>query len=107
MNDSPFTTDREDLPRVSPASLPKSLRHVLPGEILEDARSLAAFLRSVVFLRAVAADHDADPDMDFSAFQGLALVLNLLEDKLDIAAGVYRFPYVGGAEDSQLVAREE
>lgn len=92
-------------PRAACGSLPQCLRHCESGDVLDDARSLVAFLRELVFLQAVAAHHDAETDRN-AACRGLALATDLLADKLDIAAGVYHFSYVGGSGDGELAHRE-
>lgn len=96
----------DDLPRATCRSLPHCLRHSLPEEALDDARGLVAFLRGMAFLQTVAVHHDAEMEMSAAACRGLTLVVDLLTDKLDIAAGVYRFPSIGGSDDPQLARRE-
>lgn len=86
-------------------SLPFSLRHCARWEALKDARHLATFLHEVNYLQQVTAETSSGTlCTEWPALQGMQLVLCLLADKLDIAAGAYRFPFAGLAADYPKLA---
>lgn len=74
--------------QVDSDSLPHSLRHSNNYNAIEHARYLAKFLKQVCW---AAENNKFD---DFTAWQGLELVLDLLQDKIDIGCGDYKFPTI-------------
>ena len=91
--------------KVACESLPYSLRHIVPGCALEDARNLAQFLESVDFLELA---YKGGPAFDDQAIEGRMLAHKLLIDKIEIGMGIYKFPFIAhGQEQPALVEREE
>ena len=85
----------------SPRSLPLCLRHTYLDDCVDDALNLLSFLRDVTL-----AQQGGDPLSD-SALRGQEIVFNLLQDKLEIITGRYRFPLSGDADSPVLCEREE
>lgn len=78
-------------PEVHVQSLPWSLRHCGHHNALEDARALAAFLNEATTTERI--DGMAPDDTNLGNWREvLGLCFRLLVDKLDIAAGIYKFP---------------
>jgi hypothetical protein len=65
-------------------SLPRSLRHIFEGEALREAIEIVDFLNAF--------GSNGDRDWAFGAWNGLCHVLDLLRDKIEIGAGLYKFP---------------
>ena len=83
--------------KVSVDSLPVTMRHHAHSAALEDARALIVFLQGVCAENAVPTGGN----------EGLLLVLELLQDKLEIGMGRYRFPFLSHEDGApSLVARE-
>lgn len=101
---TPNTTN--DYPKARMDSLPFSLRHCARWEALKHAQQLTALLDHVNFMQQIAAECSPGKtiQIDWPSLQGMELVINLLRDKLDIAAGAYRFPFGGLAADYPKLA---
>lgn len=78
------------LGKASADSLPVSLLHHSPVTALEDARALTVFLQGVC----------AENSVPTGGNEGLLLVLELLQDKLEIGMGRYRFPFLSHEDDA-------
>ena len=85
---------------VHPDSLPRCLCHSSQTEALEEARALAFFLQYVARLAK------ADEAPSEVVKLGSDLCFDLLLDKIEIAMGVYRFPYSGSFDAPTLCIRE-
>ena len=84
---------------VSADSLPMSLRHIDPGSALEDARALVLFLQDVF---------EVENPSESRGSEGLALVLYLIQDKLEIGMGRNKFPFISHKDNAPaLVERGE
>jgi hypothetical protein len=77
--------------KVDMESLPLSLRHFGKADALHDAKNLVDFLRQTVDAEYCAESTTAYPA---EAWAGMALVLNLLQDKIAIASDEYKFPMI-------------
>jgi hypothetical protein len=77
--------------KVDMESLPLSLRHFSEFDALHDAKNLVAFLRQTADAEYCADSTTAYPS---EAWEGMGLVLNLLQDKIAIASGEYKFPMI-------------
>lgn len=88
--------------KVTVTSLPHCLRHMTTHCAADDARELVIFLDEIVF-----AMQCAKGDAYLSrGHAGLALVLGLLLDKIEISSEQYKFPTHGPGDDvPALVAR--
>lgn len=86
--------------KVHPDSLPLSLRHTYERAPLEDARALLVLLKEICWA-------GYRSDFQFTGWPGMRLVLNLIQDKVDIANGDYHFPLSGVSDDPTMVEREE
>ena len=89
-------------PEAYVSSLPLSLRHPSPEAALEEAQWLVDFLRDVTLSKA----GDESCSSKESAL-GLSLVLDLVQDKLNVASGVYRFPLLAWNEDAPVLAERK
>lgn len=76
-------------------SLPWSLRHCSPNDALNEAHCLAVFLKGVT-----TSEDNGSNTATGDWKQGLYLCFNLLIDKLDIAAGEYKFPMLTHDSDA-------
>ncbi len=85
---------------VHPDSLPRCLCHSSQTEALEEARALAFFLQYVARLAK------ADEAPSEVVKLGSDLCFDLLLDKIEIAMGLYRFPYSGSFDAPALCIRE-
>ena len=83
-----------------PDSLPRCLRHSSQTEALEEAQALAFFLQLVARLT------QKEEGMSDAIVLGSDLCFDLLIDKIEIAMGVYRFPYSGAFDAPVLCIRE-
>ena len=83
-----------------PDSLPRSLCHSSQTEALEEARALAFFLQYVARLP------QGEEAPSEAVKLGSDLCFDLLLDKIEIAMGVYRFPYSGAFDAPALCIRE-
>ena len=83
-----------------PDSLPRCLCHSSQFEVLEEARALAFYLQYVARLP----QREEDPSEAVKL--GSDLCFDLLLDKIEIAMGVYRFPYSGSFDAPTLCIRE-
>ena len=83
-----------------PDSLPRCLCHSSQTEALEEARALAFFLQLVARLP------QKEEGMRDAIVLGSDLCFDLLLDKIEIAMGVYRFPYSGSFDAPALCIRE-
>ena len=83
-----------------PDSLPRCLCHSSQTEALEEARALAFFLQYVARLP------QGEEDPSEAVNLGSDLCFDLLLDKIEIAMGVYRFPYSGSFDAPALCIRE-
>ena len=86
--------------KAHPDSLPRCLCHSSRTEALEDARALA------FFLQFVARHPQKEERMSDAIVLGSDLCFDLLIDKIEIAMGVYRFPYSGSFDAPTLCIRE-
>ena len=86
--------------KAHPDSLPRSLCHSSQTEALEEARALALFLQYVARLP------QGEEDPSETVKLGSDLCFDLLLDKIEIAMGVYRFPYSGSFDAPALCIRE-
>ena len=86
--------------KAHPDSLPRSLCHSSQTEALEEARALALFLQLVARLPQ---KEEGGSD---AIVLGSDLCFDLLIDKIEIAMGVYRFPYSGSFDAPALCIRE-
>lgn len=86
--------------KAHPDSLPRCLCHSSQTEALEDARALAFFLQLVV------RHPQKEERMSDAIVLGSDLCFDLLIDKIEIAMGVYRFPYSGSFDAPTLCIRE-
>lgn len=84
----------------TPDSLPYCLRHSGTDTALHEARCLTSLLQDITFLQILTEDEN----LNTMARRGLEQVLFLLQDKLDIAAGVYKFPMVSRSDDAVVLA---
>ena len=84
-------------------SLPRCLRHCGKGDSIQEAIQIAKMLH-ILFMSL---EDDGWTDRK-DGLKGLELVLELLLDKLEIAAGEYKFPFLAYGEDvPALVEREK
>ena len=83
-----------------PDSLPRCLCHSSQTEALEEARALAFFLQLAARLPQ---KEEGGSD---AIVLGSDLCFDLLIDKIEIAMGVYRFPYSGSFDAPALCIRE-
>ena len=83
-----------------PDSLPRCLCHSSQTEALEEARALAFFLQYAARLP------QGEEDPSEAVKLGSDLCFDLLLDKIEIAMGVYRFPYSGSFDAPALCIRE-
>ena len=83
-----------------PDSLPRCLCHSSQTEALEEARALAFFLQYAARLPQGEEAHSEAVKL------GSDLCFDLLLDKLEIAMGLYRFPYSGSFDAPVLCIRE-
>ena len=83
-----------------PDSLPRCLCHSSQFEVLEEARALAFYLQYVARLP----QREEEPSEAVKL--GSDLCFDLLLDKIEIAMGVYRFPYSGSFDAPTLCIRE-
>jgi len=83
-----------------PDSLPRCLCHSSQTEALEEARALAFFLQYAARLPQGEEAHSEAVKL------GSDLCFDLLLDKIEIAMGVYRFPYSGAFDAPALCIRE-
>ena len=86
--------------KAHPDSLPRCLCHSSQFEVLEEARALAFYLQYVARLP----QREEDPSE--AVRLGSDLCFDLLLDKIEIAMGVYRFPYSGSFDAPALCIRE-
>ena len=86
--------------KAHPDSLPRCLCHSSQTEALEEARALAFFLQYVARLP------QGEEDPSEAVNLGSDLCFDLLLDKIEIAMGVYRFPYSGSFDAPALCIRE-
>ena len=86
--------------KAHPDSLPRCLCHSSQFEVLEEARALAFYLQYVARLP----QREEDPSEAVKL--GSDLCFDLLLDKIEIAMGVYRFPYSGSFDAPTLCIRE-
>ncbi len=86
--------------KAHPDSLPHCLCHSSQSEALEEARALAFFLQLVARLT------QKEEGMRDAIVLGSDLCFDLLLDKIEIAMGVYRFPYSGSYDAPALCIRE-
>ena len=84
-----------------PDSLPRSLCHSSQFEVLEEARALAFYLQYVARLP----QREEDPSEAVKL--GSDLCFDLLIDKIEIAMGIYHFPYSGSFDAPALCIRED
>ena len=82
------------LPCVQVESLPRCFRHTDPQDALDDACVLASMLRD---LSGYLTEGIAAPERTGS---GMALICDLLLDKLDVASGVSPLPLGTEAQDA-------
>ena len=85
---------------VHPDSLPRSLCQSSQTEALEEARALAFFLQYVARLP------QAEEASSEAVKLGSDLCFDLLIDKIEIAMGIYHFPYSGSFDAPALCIRE-
>ena len=83
-----------------PDSLPRCLCHSSQTEALEEARALAFFLQ---YAARLPQGEEAPSE---AVKLGSDLCFDLLLDKLEIAMGLYRFPYSGSFDAPVLCIRE-
>ena len=83
-----------------PDSLPRCLCHSSQTEALEEARALAFFLQLAARLP------QKEEGVSDAIVLGSDLCFDLLLDKIEIAMGVYRFPYSGAFDAPALCIRE-
>lgn len=100
---TPNTTN--DYPAARCESLPRCLRHVCLDDAKMDAMKLLALLDEWVYRTDLATEAGCGLNMTQEVAGGLALVLNLLRDKLDILWGDYRFPLNGCSDQPDLAER--
>lgn len=94
--------------KVQANSLPRCLRHSGTWEALEDARKIVSLLSEIAFLNLLATEHkDGGLFRDELTAGGFDLLVELLQDKLDIAAEHYSFPFVGHHDSPILAKRDE
>ena len=86
--------------KAHPDSLPRCLCHSSQTEALEEARALAFFLQYVARLP------QGEEAPSEAVKLGSDLCFDLLLDKIEIAMGVYRFPYSGAFDAPALCIRE-
>ena len=86
--------------KAHPDSLPRSLCHSSQTEALEEARALAFFLQLAARLP------QKEEGVSDAIVLGSDLCFDLLLDKIEIAMGVYRFPYSGSFDAPALCIRE-
>ena len=86
--------------KAHPDSLPRCLCHSSQTEALEEARALAFFLQLAAKLS------QKEEGMSDTIVLGSDLCFDLLVDKIEIAMGVYRFPYSGSFDAPALCIRE-
>ena len=86
--------------KAHPDSLPRCLCHSSQTEALEEARALAFFLQYVARLP------QGEEAPSEAVKLGSDLCFDLLLDKIEIAMGVYRFPYSGSFDAPTLCIRE-
>ena len=100
------TQSPNPIPKAQAKSLPLSLRHSGTWEALEDARKLVSLLSEVAFLNLIVTENkDGWLFSNQLAAGGFDLLINLIMDKLDIASGCYRFPFVGSYDSPNLAER--
>jgi len=83
-------------------SLPRCLRHAFSDSALKDAISI---VKAINILSMAVNDNDWFDAKD--AMRGVEHVTKLLLDKLEIAAGIYKFPMSGTSNDPALAERVE
>jgi hypothetical protein len=93
-----YFTNSEQL--ASADSLPRSLRHHARGEALDDAIDMVHTL--ILITESLSDDVCTDTG---AVKRGVSCYMDLLLDKLEIAAGEYQFPFVGSNSDEGLAAR--
>ena len=86
--------------KAHPDSLPRCLCHSSQTEALEEARALAFFLQLAARLP------QKEEGVSDAIVLGSDLCFDLLLDKIEIAMGVYRFPYSGSFDAPALCIRE-
>jgi hypothetical protein len=86
--------------KVEDSSLPRSLRHASSGDSLREANELLVFMKDFTWVKE-------NDDFTFEAWAGLRHVLDLVRDKIEIGAGLYKFPFAGDSDDPALVERRE
>ena len=86
--------------KAHPDSLPRCLCHSSQTEALEEARALAFFLQLAARLP------QKEEGVSDAIVLGSDLCFDLLLDKIEIAMGVYRFPYSGSFDAPTLCIRE-
>ena len=86
--------------KVDTGSLPYSLRHLSKGQCLEDARALLYLLKEICW-------QAPESDSVFEGWRGMRHVLDLIQDKIDIANGNYHFPLSDCSDAPALVERED
>lgn len=86
--------------KAHPDSLPRCLCHSSQTDALEEARALAFFLQLAAKLP------QKEEGMSDTIVLGSDLCFDLLVDKIEIAMGVYRFPYSGSFDAPALCIRE-
>ena len=80
-------SDQLDISKMKVADLPRSLRHFSKEDTLAEAIDIAYFLQGVVD----AISHDEDIcTKEF--YHGYMLVFNYMIDKMEICAGILKFP---------------
>ena len=85
---------------VTSESLPRCLRHMSKEDALYDAGTLTRFLYDV----ASAASNYPDV-FEAQGWHGMELVLDLLQDKIAIASGEYKFPFFRSGDTPNLAER--
>ena len=91
-----------DMQGVYVHSLPRSLRHLSVGDALNDAKDLILFLQEMV--NGMDA---AEEPMGSRAYRGLARVLDLVLDKLEIGDGSYKFPTFSWEDKTPMLAERD
>lgn len=91
-------------PTVQTKSLPHCLRHGDSKDALRDAGNIVSFLDHFSYMASCLASGDDDLSMNESEVMGFSLLIRLLKDKLDIASGTYKFPFIAFDVDAPLLA---
>jgi hypothetical protein len=77
--------------KVKRTSLPRSLRHHSEGEAIEQAIHIMHALR--ICTLSITYNEDGAWTNQREAAQGIELITELVIDKLEIAGGIYKFPF--------------